>query len=250
MPGKILYGFFSALSFLTLIPVSRKLSGGYENLGKATGWFPFVGLLAGFAAAFLDICLFEFLPPLLGASLCMLFFIFISKGLHLDGLADTADGFFSSRPRERILEIMRDSRIGTMGAAAISAVMIIKTSSIFSLGPDFRLPAIIMAPVAGRCAITATMAFFGYARKEGGLASVFTEDISWKHGLWAFFALVVTGFLAGGLRGAIVALIASVFIISFAYYSEIKIGGFTGDTLGAGCELAEMAVFISFAAFS
>lgn len=243
-----LKGFFSAVSFLTVIPVSGRLTGNDENLQGAPVWFPVVGLLAGLVVCLSDTYLLSFLPPLLRASLCMLFFISVSNGLHLDGLADTADGFLSSRPRDRILEIMRDSRIGTMGAAAVSAMMIIKTCAIYSLDENARSAALIMAPIAGRCSITACLAFFDYARNEGGLASVFTRNIQWKHGVLSFAALAASGFILYGLHGFTVALSVSGFIMLWAYYSKGKIGGFTGDTLGAGCELTELTVLVLFAA--
>lgn len=244
--NKRFQGFFSALSFLTVIPVPQRLSGGPENLGSSVIWFPAAGLVIGFFAYTLDSLFFSFFPPLLRSVFCMLFFISISKGLHLDGLADTADGFLSSRPKEKILEIMRDSRIGTMGAAAVTALMILKTASLFSIDGRFRTQAVILAPVAGRCSMAIIMAFFEYARKEGGLASVFYESMDRRKGIISAFCLFFACFIFSGSYGILISIFIILFILLWGLYSRKMIGGFTGDTLGAGCELSEAFIIVCF----
>lgn len=244
--NKMFKGFFSALSFLTIIPVPGKMSGSSEDLGESIAFFPVVGLFIGLAAAFSDSFLFCFFPPLVRAVFCMLFMAFISKGLHLDGLADTADGFLSSRPRDRILEIMRDSRIGTMGAAALVSIMLLKTSALFSINGDLRIRALIMAPLAGRCSMSVIMAFFKYARKDGGLASVFYEKATIKTGIVSALFLAFPGLLINGLSGFFISSAAIVSIYLWGLCSKKMIGGFTGDTLGAGCELTEAFALVCF----
>lgn len=233
-----------------MIPVPEKLSGGYENLEGSVVWFPVVGLVLGLIAFMADFLFFSFFPPLLRSASCMLIFVFISKALHLDGLADTADGFLSSRPRERILEIMRDSRIGTMGAAAVSGIMILKTAAIYSLGMDARSEALILAPMAGRGSMVIIMAFFEYARNEGGLASVFYKGTDANKGLVAGGLIMFSGAVFSGFEGIMIMMAFFLFIYSWGLYSKKTIGGFTGDTLGAGCELSEAFVLICFAIIS
>ncbi len=108
-----------------------------------------------------------YFPPTVAAVGIVVFMTLISKGFHLDGLADTADGFISSRPRERILEIMRDSHIGTMGVLAIVAVMGPKFSALVSV-PDEAIPyAAGFAALSGRCAIVLYINISKYARESG-----------------------------------------------------------------------------------
>ncbi|WP_035277165.1 adenosylcobinamide-GDP ribazoletransferase [Desulforegula conservatrix] len=239
-------GFFSALSFLTIIPVPGKMSGSSDDLGESIVFFPVVGLFIGLATAISDSFLFCFFPPLVRSVLCMFFMVSISKGLHLDGLADTADGFLSSRPRDRILEIMRDSRIGTMGAAALVSIMLLKTSALFSLNGDLRTRALVMAPIAGRCSMSIIMTFFRYARKDGGLASVFYEKATIKTGIVSALFFAIAGLSINGLSGFFISSAAIAFIYLWGLCSKRMIGGFTGDTLGAGCELTEAFALVCF----
>lgn len=250
MDNRFIRNFISALTFLTVIPVPQRFLPESENLGESVDYFPFVGLLIGIMAVTLDGFLLVHFPPAIKAVICVLFMEFISKGLHLDGLADTADGFLSSRPKERILEIMRDSRIGTMGAAAIAGIMILKVAAVFSLAGSLRASALIMAPVAGRCSMSVIMSFFEYARKEGGLASVFHKNAGSGKGLMQIAFLLVAGVMVSGLNGFYIAISSVIFVFFWGWCSKRVISGFTGDTLGAGCELTEVFVLMLYAVYS
>jgi hypothetical protein len=114
--------FFAALRFLTVLPVPGCWCGGEEALKRSVPFFAVVGLCIGGLAAGMDAAFIRILPPLPVAVLVVIFLMAASGGLHVDGLADTADGFFSSRSRERMLEIMQDSRTGPMGTAAVACV--------------------------------------------------------------------------------------------------------------------------------
>lgn len=244
MLSRLFKNFISAFTFLTVIPVPQILLPKSENIGESVYCFPLVGFLIGIMAVTLDGFLFAYFPPAIKAVLCVLFMEFISKGLHLDGLADTADGFLSSRPKERILEIMRDSRIGTMGAAAISGIMLIKVSAVFSLTGSQRASALIMASVAGRCSMSVIMSFFEYARKEGGLASVFHNNAGSGKGFVQIIFLLASGVMISGLKGFYIAVSSVIFVFLWGWCSKRVISGFTGDTLGAGCELTEAFVLM------
>lgn len=242
--------FFAALKFLTVLPVPARWAGGEEALARSAACFPLVGLLIGAAAAGAALALHELLPAAPAAVLVVLLLAGASGGLHLDGLSDAADGFLSARPRERVLEIMRDARAGPMGAAAVAGVLLLKSAALASLGEKeaFWLAALLM-PLAGRCALTLAMAVLPYARPEGGLGSVF-----WRRSR-APAALVGLAVLAGGAglaarwAGLAAALGALAVALALALWSRRRIGGATGDTLGATCELAEAAVPLVLAAW-
>jgi adenosylcobinamide-GDP ribazoletransferase len=159
--------------------------------------------------------------------------------LHLDGLSDTADGFLSSRTRERILEIMKDSHTGAMGVIAIVCLLLVKFAVLASLPAETLWPAVLLMPLAGRCAIVLQIALLPYARPSG-LGNIFYRRSSW---LAAFLAVGILAVVAGGLvgpRGLIVWAACLVVALAFSAYAYRKIGGATGDTFGAVCEIVEV----------
>jgi len=232
--------FLAAIQFLTLCPLPSTLKIDERDLGRSLPYFPVVGIIIGAAAASLDYGLGHILPPPVVSTLTVIFLLAASGALHMDGLADTADGFFSSRPRERILEIMRDSRTGPMGVIAIVCVLILKVTLLAAVPQPARWWVLLLTPLAGRCILLVNMAVIPYARTEGGLGAIFYAHCSRLHLVWALLALVVAGLLAGGWPGLTVGLTSFVFGLLFAAYVYYKIGGATGDTLGAACELTEL----------
>jgi adenosylcobinamide-GDP ribazoletransferase len=234
--------FFSALRFLTPVPVRESWAGGERELARAPYFFPIVGLLTGGVAAAVCFGLDRVLPPLAASALLVCVLIAASRGLHLDGLADTADGLFSSRPREQMLVIMRDSRTGAMGVIAVAGVLVVKTALLASVTPgDHRWKTLLLMPVAGRCAIVLTMAVFRYARPEGGLATVFAMAGA-RRGLlmlWPPVVLFAAGWLLAGVQGVVIAAASVGVGLLLGLYCLRRIGGYTGDTLGATNELVE-----------
>ncbi len=236
--------FFAAIRFLTILP----LPGGWGNdekaLARSVPYFPIVGLLIGIFAAGFDEAVGRALPVLPASTLTILVLICLTGGLHMDGLADTADGFFSARPRDKMMEIMRDSRIGVMGVLAVVFVVMLKVTLLTNITIS-RWTLILLMPLAGRAAIVTLMTTLPYARSEGGLAALFTGSRSWLHCLWAWgLMFAISGGVAQGvgLAGAFLALVVT---SVFCLYNRNKLGGYTGDTLGAVCELAEMAPLLA-----
>ena len=232
--------FFAAVQFLTICPLPASIKIGEPELGRSVTYFPVVGILLGAATACLDYGLSYVLPLPVASTLAVIFMIAVSGALHMDGLADTADGFFSSRPRPQMLDIMRDSRTGPMGVIAIVCVLILKITLLTSVPQTARWWVLLLTPFAGRSALLVTMAVIPYARPEGGLAAVFYAHRSRYYLVWVMIALAVVGWLVGGWAGLTAGLASFVFGLLFAVYVHAKIGGFTGDTLGAACELAEL----------
>jgi adenosylcobinamide-GDP ribazoletransferase len=232
--------FLAAVQFLTVIPVPKALNGDAEDLGKSVPFFPIVGLLIGILAAMLAFVLVAVIPPFPSFVIIVIFLISVSGGLHMDGLADTADGFFSARPRGKILEIMKDSRIGVMGVIAVVCAILLKISLLVSLPPSSRTDIIFLIPLAGRCALVVMMTALPYVRSEGGLATLFAKSRSRIHAVWAALFLIVTAVLTAQWMGLAVAVAVLAATAYFSWYCFRKIGGYTGDTLGAVCEIAEI----------
>jgi adenosylcobinamide-GDP ribazoletransferase len=232
--------FLAAVQFLTVFPLPASIKIDERDLGRSVPYFPVVGIIIGAAAAGLDYGLGYILPLSVVSTLTVIFLLAVSCALHMDGLSDTADGFFSSRPRERILEIMRDSHVGAMGVVAIVCVLILKVTVLTAVPPAVRWWVLLMTPFAGRCALLINMAVIPYARPEGGLGTIFYSQHFRLQLAWAFILLTAVGWLSAGPVGLAVGLAAFIFSIIFAAYVKHKIGGSTGDTLGSACELTEL----------
>lgn len=230
---------FAGLAFLTVMPVPRRWCGESQGLERSIVWFPPIGLLLGALIASFDAGANALLPALPASVLTVLAMVAISGALHLDGLADTADGFLSSRPRERILEIMRDSRVGPMGVLAIVGMLLLKVAVVASLAADTRFGTLLLLPLAGRVAPVLMMSTLQYVR-AAGIGTAFQRKRGMFAPLFAVASLTGAGFLAAEGAGLAAAAAAVGVTALFALWCRAKIGGYTGDTLGAACELAEV----------
>jgi len=248
LPGALrfpLASFLAALRFLTIVPLAWRCEQDGRFFTASLAWFPVIGLLIGLAGALLISCLIPFFPPPVLAVAAIVLLAGVSGCLHLDGLADSGDGLLSARPRERILEIMRDSHAGAMGVIAIAVVLLGKYAALSSLSAPTLIATLIIMPLAGRCAIVLTMACLPYAREGEGLGRLFYSPSSRWAALWAL-ALLAAVLTWGGWRmvlPVLAAVILTVFL--FSLWCRSKIGGATGDTLGAVCELTEMMVAVA-----
>ncbi len=238
----------AAIRFLTILPLPGNGDRAPEELAAAARFFPVVGVLIGGAMAALAVGLWSLFPPAVASVLLVTAMLAVSGGFHLDGLSDTADGFLSSRGKDRVLEIMKDSRIGAMGVIAIMGVVLLKVAAMASLA-DAQVPkAAFLMPVAGRCVLVIGINVLPGARVDGGLGSVFCQNRSLLQALWALVVLFAAGWLVLRWTGLLATAAALVVIIAFSLRCYRKIGGATGDTLGATCELAETAIAIALTA--
>ncbi len=233
-----------AIRFLTIIPVPGKLGNSTEDLAGSLYWFPLVGLLIGGLTGGFFYLAGPYLPMSVAAVMAVTLLLAFSGGLHLDGVADCADGFFSSRPRPRMLEIMRDSHIGAMGVVALVLVLAFKGAALVAVLPGNLWQPLLLMPVVGRGAMLVMMAVLPYARKEGGLASVFYDRTSLIHAGWAVIVMLAAGWFVAGLPGLLAVVGSLVILLLFCWFCHGKIGGATGDTLGAACEITEAATAI------
>jgi adenosylcobinamide-GDP ribazoletransferase len=238
----------TAIQFLTIIPIPSLCQPDERDLRRSLFFFPIVGLFLGAILALLDIGVSWIFASLPASVLIVIAMLAVSGGFHMDGLADTADGFFSSRPKERILEIMKDSRVGPMGVIAIVCVIALKLSMLASVPHSVHWKVVAFMVIAGRCALILGMKMSPYARTEGGLAAVFGMP-GWAVFSFSLTILFLSGLLLLGIAGMIAALVVVLVNIFFSLWCRSKIGGFTGDTLGAACEIAEIMPALLFAAW-
>lgn len=238
--------FCTALRFLTIIPISWKAEEDGERFKSCLSFFPLVGVLIG-CCGVCGVFLLQFIfPPSIVAIFTIVYLAFISGCLHLDGLSDSADGLFSARPRERVLEIMKDSRVGSMGVVAVVFVILAKFAALNSLDGASLYLAIFFMPIIGRCSIIFTMALKDYAREEGGIGSLFYSENSRKAAFLSAVGLLLMLLVMAPAHLIVLACGVFLMIYLFGVFCSAKIGGATGDTLGAVCELTEMTTAILF----
>ncbi len=232
--------FFSALAFLTIIRIPK--SGDWED-GKKVLYFPLVGILIGLGLWGIDSVGKLAFNLELRCAFDLIFLAVITGGIHLDGLADSADGILAHRGREKALEIMRDSRIGVMGALVVFFCLLIKFTALQGIPETNRWIWLIAAPALARTALTAALVFMNYARSEGGLGTVFFQK-----NRYSLLSLTPCALLIPMLITPIIGFIALVgFCITlallFSFFNR-TIGGMTGDSLGATAEIIEALIMI------
>lgn len=239
--------FFSALAFLTVIPVPDVLKSRSEN-GMFAG-YPAAGLFIGalLAAAAAGAA---WLFPAVAASVALVgLSILLTGAIHLDGLADCADAFYGSRDRETVLRILKDPRIGTMGGVAIGLSLLVRTASFLSIPTSVLVLALPAVSLFSRGAVLAALRLLPYVRGEAGIISPAgaAPAVSRRKGAGIVILAVVSTLAAAALFPVPVgaALIA---LVLFWRLSWKKIGGCTGDVLGAGIEIAEIVFFLALAA--
>ncbi len=245
MIARLWRSFAAAASFLTILPLGAACD--EEELAGGLPLFPAVGLLLGILAAGCAVAAGRLFSPPLVALLVVLFLVLATGGLHLDGLADTADGLGSRRDRRRMLAIMRDSHVGVMGVVAVVALLALKATALAVVPPDRRLAAAFLMPVAGRTGILLMMYLAPYARGQGR-AAVFYRRSPATPLAAALLGLAVLAPGVGGMAGGAALLAAVVVVAGLAACCRRLLGGATGDTLGAACETAEAVVALVMAA--
>lgn len=238
-------GFLLALQFLTIIPIGTKKAVDKNRLSLCTVYFPIIGLVLGLILAGVNsllalIPLEEFLTNVILLTLL----IILTGGLHLDGLADTFDALSSRKNKSQMLEIMRDSSIGTMGVLSLICTILVKLSLLFPLGPEVKKASLISMCLLGRYALVFSMFIFSYAREEGK-AKVFMEGMNLKIFSLATVISLLCSIILLRLAGLIIFIMVVIFTFLMGRFIANKIGGMTGDTLGAINELTEVFVLLN-----
>ena len=234
----------AAFGFLTRLPVPASAAAGVE-IGRSVAFFPVVGLALGGVLAGGALLLSGVLAPLVVAVLLVALLAVLTGGLHLDGLADLFDAVGGGRgDRARMLELMRDSRIGAHGAAALVLALIAKVVALAHLLERQDLVSVLLFPAIARWAVVPAIVFVPYARPEGlglGFArSGRTRDALAATVLMAAAAVALRRIAVLRAAGAALAV-----VVVLALWMRRRLGGLTGDVYGAAIEIAEVAVLIA-----
>ena len=242
---QVLRTFVFAWQFLTAVPLSRSTHDAKpEELAASMSWYPLVGLLLGALLVAADLFLSHVFSIQVVSLVLMLVLIGITRGLHQDGLADMVDGLAGGRTAQARLAIMRDGRVGAIGATGLFLALGLRFAGLNAMPAGEHLALLLGMPVVGRWAMVMGAYHVTYARSEGGLAQPFLAHLSWQH-------LCIATATAGGVLTLVLGpwaalgclLIGTALVrLSTAWFHRM-FGGVTGDLLGATNEVAEI-VFV------
>ena len=239
---KVLHDLVLAFRFLTRIPLPSKTHAQHALSGAAK-FFPIVGLVVALGAIGLRRVLSSHLAPPVVAAVVLAYLVLITGGFHEDGLADAADGFGGGWSKERILEIMRDSRIGSFGALAISLSLLARYSLLSSLRIDKFSTYIIVAHVLCRWTTLPLSFFMHPARAQGQGAGVAQRTSAWSLVFGTLIALTICYFVMHLAFWVPLAAAVVVTLLTALYYQG-QIGGITGDCFGATNQLTEISIYL------
>lgn len=234
--------FLIALQFLSRIHLASQEVWTDEDFGRSVLFFPLVGLVIGLLLSALYGALSFILDPFGRAVLVVAFWFYLTGGLHADGYMDTADGLFSGRSRERMLEILKDSRVGSGGVMAFVFLVLLKVTFLSQLEPKAAMLSLVAVPAAVRFGTLISIFQFPYARKEG-LGKAFVTYAPPHMTAKALVLALLPVFLCGPFY---LAFLGAAMILSLWANLGIsrKLGGVTGDTYGAVIEGSEMVLLL------
>ena len=237
--------FIILLQFMTRIPIPLKINYSEKKLGKSIKFFPLIGLVIGLILYFSNFLITVYFKNIFYNKTIIAIFLIILEILivgiiHIDGLADTFDGLFSYAKKEKMLEIMKDSRIGTNGTVILILYFITKTvltSEIIMINPKY----LIICPIIARLSTPINAGLSNYARKSGMSNAIISENGIFDV-IFSLALSIILVFCIIGIKGIVAIFIAFIFIIIFMLNVRKKIDGITGDTMGACLELTSILV--------
>lgn len=231
--------FLSAVQFLTIIPCGRRH--GFDARA-ALPFFPLCGLLIGAVLTGIHALSGLWWPQPVVALVDVLGLAVLSGALHLDGLADTADGLYGHRPLEQALAIMKDSRIGAMGTIAIVCCLSAKWAGASSLTTDQQVW-LILIPAYARSSVLFGVKYLPYGRPDGGTGHAFCQTPLRFKDFWSFGILVGLSTLTGWGFISLNLGYATIVFLAIRWYQK-KIQCITGDMMGAMIEITEAGLFL------
>ena len=232
----------AAFQFLTTFPAVIRRAFSPQELGRAVGYFPLVGLALGGVLYGLENGLSLIFPEPVVAVFILAAWLLVTRALHFDGFLDTCDGLFGGFTPERRLEIMRDSRVGAFGVAGGGLLLLTKYAALIS---SPHLSGFLLAPVLGRWALSVAIFAYPYARGKG-LGRDMKDNVRWPQVILATaIAVLATWFFAGWMGLLALALAGVVLWLGVGFILR-RIPGLTGDGYGALCEMVELAVLLFF----
>jgi len=246
-PGGIIDEIRLAAAFLTIVPAISNRRFDDRTIANSFGWFPLIGFILGAALALEDRLLATLFDTAIRSVLVIATLTALTGAIHVDALADAADALGAGRERERALEIMRDSRIGSFGAAAIFIALALEIVALVSIPDGRRFAALIVAPGLARWVMVAVSYRLEYLRAAGAGSTILARDGARNLAL-ASVTTMAALFCFASWRMLSAAALAIVVALAMRAFYRRWIGGVTGDLIGAAGELATVAVLLTIAA--
>nr|WP_269749558.1 adenosylcobinamide-GDP ribazoletransferase [Xenorhabdus lircayensis] len=243
--------FWATVQFMTRLPIPEKWAEGvgFSQYGRGVPSFPLIGLIVGGLAGLISLSISQSGGGMyIGAIGYVLALALLTGGLHLDGLADTCDGIFSARQREKMLEIMRDSRLGTYGGVGLIFCIFLKTLAIVELSyhpPLYLLALLTCGPIVGRTTVVISMYAQRYAREGEGMGSCYIGRITSSSTVLTLLCGAVLVMTLGDWQGLSAMLVTLLVVYGLTLYFNYRLGGQTGDTLGASIESGEVIFLLA-----
>jgi adenosylcobinamide-GDP ribazoletransferase len=233
-----------AFQFLTIVPWPRSEVREPEDLGASMALYPIVGAVLGSLLLGVHLVGSEVFPDGVLRPALVVLLIILTGGLHLDGFADVCDGFYAGRTKADALRIMKDPHLGTMAVIGVMSVLMMKVVLLSYLPAAMLGSALLIFPAMGRGAMVWGMWMAPYARPEGGTGETFFRTLGGRHVWTATMLLSAWAVLFAGWSAVILLLLAAAATKMFVGYCRRRIGGMTGDTLGALNELLELLTLV------
>ncbi|MEE1890416.1 adenosylcobinamide-GDP ribazoletransferase [Pseudomonas carassii] len=238
--------FWIALQFLSSLPVRLPGMPAPREMGRSLLCYPLVGLLFGLLLWLASHLLHGTAAPL-HAALLLALWVLLSGGLHLDGLADSADAWLGGfGDRERTLQIMKDPRSGPIAVVTLVLVLLLKFCALWVLVERGAGGLLVLAPVVGRAAMLGLFLGTPYVR-AGGLGAALAEHLPRRGAIWVLLVSALAGLALGGWAVLWPLLAALVVFVWLRQLMCRRLGGSTGDTAGALLELLELTVVVTLA---
>ena len=250
MPAASVRAAAAAVTFLTRLPLGRRLALDGADVAGGAMLFPIVGAAVGAATGATAAILHPRLSPLLAASIAIAVSLGLTGALHVDALADTADAVGASS-RKRALEIMRDPRVGSFGVASVAIDLIVKVAAVAQLvDRGGAISALVAAGALSRAASPPLAAILPYPREGGGTGSVLTGNVGLAGALGAPIVACAIAVAVAGATGAVLVGVVAAWTILLGLAFRSWLGGATGDSLGTVTELSETTALVVAAALA
>ncbi|VVD86627.1 Adenosylcobinamide-GDP ribazoletransferase [Pandoraea iniqua] len=244
--------FLTALGYFTRVPIPSWVGYSPAQLNAATRYFPMVGVFVGVLVALLTVAMGMLWSPRLAIALGLAVSVLLTGAFHEDGLADSVDAFGGAFERERVLEIMHDSRIGTYGAVALWLALAIKWQALVDVQTAFGWGGfsivLIGAHAASRCMAISLLRALDYVRAQGKAKPV-AQRLSLEGLLFGVVCSLPWAFWPDWRAGATGAVVLIVLRAAFIRYLRRRLGGYTGDTLGFAQQIGELALYLTVCAW-
>ena len=233
----------AAFQFLTIFPTLIKRMFTAQEMGRAVGWFPLVGVVLGFLLYSVNYTARLIFPVSVSAAITLFAWIIVTRAFHLDGFMDTCDGLFGGWTPERRLEIMKDSRMGAFGV--VGGVLVLLTEYAALQSSVNLFPALMLSTTLARWGSPLVIYAFPYAR-EDGLGIEMKRNVSIREVILATLISGVIAWFVAGWIGFLLMLGAVVVSFLVAFYAMRLLSGLTGDIYGTVTTLVEMLVLVAF----